>query len=362
VTGARPTIAPPLAGLSFCGEIPDLRGRIEPSDEASLAYGKVLDGRFVIREIVARSGMATIHRAEDLENGGREVAIKVPLARIESDPAGFARFCNEARVGLSLAHPALPMFLSVEGVRSRPYIAMEFLQGCTLDRLVHRCLPLPECDAFRIAAAAAEGLAAMHAQGIVHRDVKPANIMICRDRTLRLIDFGISAEPMRRRSLFGRLATPFGTPQYMAPEQVEQGLIDERADVYGLGAVLYELLTGVTPLHDEDPWRSAYRRTTGDPVAPRTLNPGLSPQAEEIVLRALRRRPGERYPGMDAFLADLRAPGSARVSGLAGRLRRPRWRPSLHASPILTGLVLGVGYVLAMAALFIVVRHHAGGR
>jgi serine/threonine protein kinase len=352
--------APPLAGVGVCDDVPDIQGTIEPSNDPRLPHGQVLDGRFLIMEIVGRSGAATIYRTEDLLHGRREAALKIPLAMIESDPAGFARFRNEEEIGLQLCHPFLLKFHPVDGEKSRPYLATEFLRGCTLDRLARENRPLPEMDALKITSLVCDALDYMHGSGFIHRDIKPGNIMICRDQTLRILDFGLASKPMRRRSVMAKLATPFGTPQYMAPEQVEQGLIDERTDIYCLGAVLYELLTGFTPLQDEDPWQSAYRRTTGDPIAPRKLNPAISPQAEEIVLHALQRKSGDRYASMTAFKADLDAPERVVVTGYCDRLRAPRWRLSLHATPILTGFVIGFSVIFALVVLFAIAAMHSG--
>jgi serine/threonine protein kinase len=352
----REAAAAPLAGVGVCAEVPEISGTIEPSNDPGLPYGQVLDGRFLIREIAGRSGMATIYRAEDLLYSRGEVAVKVPLSKIEGDPAGFSRFRTEEEVGSRLCHPLLLKFYSVDGEKSRPYLVTEFVRGCTLDRLARTNRPLPEADALKIASLVCDAVGFMHDWGYIHRDIKPGNIMICSDKSLRILDFGLASKPMRRRSLVTKLTTPFGTPQYMAPEQVEQGLIDERTDVYCLGAVLYELLTGSTPLPDEDPWQSAYRRTTGDPVAPRKLNPKISPQAEEIVLHALQRKADDRYPGMAAFKADLDAPERIPVTGYSERLRAPRWKLSLHATPVLAGLVAGFSVLSSLVILFFIIR------
>jgi serine/threonine protein kinase len=142
----------------------------------------------------------------------------------------------------------------------------------------------------------------------------------------------------------------------MAPEQVEHGPIDERTDVYAMGAILYELLTGQVPFKNEDSWQSAFQRTTGDPIAPRVLNPALSPQAEEIVLHALQRKPDDRYPSMAAFKADLDAPARVPVTGYCNRLQKPRWKLGFQSTPALAGLLLGVGAILSLVVLFLVIR------
>jgi serine/threonine-protein kinase len=352
-----PAIAPaPLADVACCQDIPEIRGSIEPSAEPQLRLDEAFDGRFLVREIIGRSGMATIYRAEDMPNGGRDVALKLPLMSVESDPACFTRFRHEEEIGLKLSYPFLLKFYPVPGEKSRPYLVMEFLRGCTLAHLGHETRPLAEADALKIVALVCEAVGHMHDHGYVHRDLKPENIMICCDRTLRVMDFGLASPPLRHRHVLAQLTPIFGTPEYMAPEQVEHGPIDERTDIYGLGAILYELLTGIVAFRHEDPWQSAYQRTTGDPIAPRILNPELSPQAEEIVLHALQRKPGGRYPSMAAFQADLDAPTRVPVTGYCHRLRPPRWKLSIQGTPVLAGLLLGLGAILFFVALFLFLR------
>jgi len=285
VQGGALAPATPLAGVACCQEIPDYHGDLEPSSEPQLHRGQILDGRFIIREVVARSGQATVYQAVDMLNGRREVAIKVPLRKMECDVAAFSRFKHEEEIGLRLAHPGLLKFFAVTEGRSRPYLVTEYLHGCTLGHLAHHRRPIAEADALKIVALVADAVGHMHGRGIIHCDLKPTNLMICCDRTLRVLDFGLSAAPMRTRSVLARLGNIFGAPEYMAPEQVENGPIDERTDIYALGCVLYELLTGSVPFAHENQWQSAFQRTSGDPVAPRKLNPALSPQAEETESR-----------------------------------------------------------------------------
>jgi serine/threonine-protein kinase len=354
--------APPLSGLVCCPDIPEAYGKLESSTEPQLGLGEVLDGRFLIRETVCRGGMATIYRAEDMFNERHEVAIKVPFLAVESDPTWFARFRHEEEIGLKVSHPSLLKFFPVAGEKARPYIVTEFLRGCTLDHLAHDTRPLPETDALKIVGLVCDALGSMHRQGFIHRDLKPSNIMICCDRTLRLMDFGLASAPIRRRSLFAKLTGIFGTPEYMAPEQVENGSLDERTDVYALGAILYELLTGQVPFKNEDPWQSAFQRTTGDPIAPRTLNAALSPQAEEIVLHALQREPRDRYPSTAEFQADLDAPARVPVTGYCTRLRPPRWKLGIQSTPVLSGVLLGLGAILFFVTMFLVLRARLSAR
>jgi serine/threonine protein kinase len=223
---------------------------------------------------------------------------------------------------------------------------------------IHRARPVPEKDALRTASVICQALGQMHGRGIIHRDLKPANIMICRDQRLCLMDFGLAAEVETRTSILSGLIPLFGTPEYMAPEQVRNKRNDERTDIYSLGVILYQMLTGVLPFQGDDPWAAAQKRVTGDPVAPRSINPSISPQAEEIVLHAMRRNPADRYQTAAAFQAELDDPGRVNVTGLCDRLQAPRWRLSLQGTPFLAGGLAGVGFLLFLVGLFLVLARH----
>ena len=148
-----------------------------------------------------------------------------------------------------------------------------------------------------------------------------------------------------------------GTPEYMSPEQVKNERGDERSDIYCLGAVLYEMLAGVVPFQHENCWVSMSNRVTGDPIAPRKLNPDLSPQAEEIILHALQRNPASRYPTAAAMKAELDAPPTIRVTGYCDRLQAPRWRSSLRETPVTAGTLLALGFISLQVLSFLVPRH-----
>jgi serine/threonine protein kinase len=351
----RPRDPRPLVGIPCCTDLP---GREQPGPplEEELPAGHLLDGRFLLRQAIGRSGMATIYQAED-HVGGRDVAVKVPLMKIESDPAMFGRFQREASIGSALNDPLLLRFIPVDAQKSRPYIVTELLDGCTLAMVIHRSRPIPEKDALLIASVICEALAQMHARRVIHRDLKPANVMVCRDGRLCLMDFGLAAEIDTGRSLLAGLTPLFGTPEYMAPEQVRNRRNDERTDLYSLGVILYQMLTGVLPYPSEDPWASAQMRTTGDPAAPRSLNPAISPEAEEIVLHAMRRRPADRYQTAAAFMAELDDPGTVHVTGLSLRLKAPSFRLSLQGTPFIAGTLIGVGFLLFLVGVFLFIVH-----
>jgi serine/threonine protein kinase len=344
----------PLEQVTCCREVPEHHDVFDFAG-APFRQGQLLDDRFLITEILSRSGMATIFKAEDTHNQNQPVAVKVPHLEYESDPGFFSRFQREEKIGLELNHPFLLKFVPVDQ-KSRPYIVTEYLSGCTLEHLLKAMRPLPEKDAIKISSLICQALQSMHDHGVIHRDLKPQNIMICKDGSIRIMDFGIARDQHSRRITHVGNTPTMGTPDYMAPEQVKGKRADQRTDIYNLGALLYEMLTGVTPFQNENPWAALNARVTGDPVAPRKLNPDLSAQAEEIVLRALQRDPGARYPTAAAMKAELDTVEQVRVTGLAEHLREPGpWKPGFFQRPVVlaAGLLspLGIGILVLMILL-----------
>jgi len=200
---------------------------------------------------------------------------------------------------------------------------MEYLEGQTLDEVMQRTKPLPEPDALRIVSRVCDALDYLHTHQVVHRDLKPQNIMLCNDGSLRIMDFGIAKAATSKRITFGGFSPTLGTPDYMAPEQVKGQRGDERTDIYSLGAILYEMVTGRLPFEGQNAYTVMNARLAGDPVAPRTHNPKIRPEVEEIVLHAMARDPADRYQSAVAFKTDLDAPDRVQVTGRANRLQAP---------------------------------------
>jgi serine/threonine-protein kinase len=316
--------------------------------------GSLLDDRFAILEMISNGGMAAIYKAKDLQNEGRLVAIKIPHRTAEADPALFSRFQTEEQIGCELDHPSILKFYSVK-TKSRMYLVMEFLEGKTLFQLLRERRALPEAEALRLAGRLCEPLQYLHDRGILHRDLKPENIMLCHDGTLRLMDFGIARLAGARRMTFIGFAP--GTPHYMAPERVNGKRGDARTDLYSLGAILYEMLTGVIPFNDEDITAIMNARVTGDPEALRRLNPKISPHAEEIVLRAMERDPAKRYPSAAALQAALDEPVKVELTGRCDRLEpsTPFRRFLRTARKVVLWAVVPVA---VQVLLFLLLWHH----
>ena len=320
--------------------------------------GDTIDGRFEIEDVISRSGMASLFKAKDLETK-RTVAVKIPYMQLESDPNSFARFQREEEIGELLNHPNILKFIKVPN-KSRPYIVTEYLEGKPLSTVLNEVRPLPIQDAVQIASYICGALAHMHENKVVHRDLKPQNIMICDDGTLRIIDFGIAKSTEMRRLTFAGFTPAMGTPDYMAPEQVKGKRGDERTDIYSLGAVLYEMTTGSVPFEGPNPFIVMNSRITGDPVAPRKLNPEIPEALEEIILHAMEREPHRRYHSAAAMKAELDDPETVKLTGRHHQLVSPRiWKARWQGSRLI--ILSAILPLLLFAGALFFTRCHGFG-
>ena len=327
-------------------------GRTPPAGEPG--PGSLLDDRFAITEVICSGGMAAIFKANDLQNDNRVVAIKIPYQSVEADPTLFSRFQTEEKIGGELNHPSILKFYPVKH-KSRMYLVMEYLEGKTLYQLLRERRALPEAEAVALAARICEPLQYLHDRGILHRDLKPENIMLCNDGTMRLMDFGIARLAHARRMTFIGFAP--GTPHYMAPERVNGKRGDARTDIYSLGAILYEMLTGTIAFNNADTMVIMNARVTGDPEPPRRLNPKISPPAEEIVLHSIERDPDKRFPTAAAFKAALDNPAQVELTGRCDRLE-PSTPFKRGLRKARTVILWGIVPVIVQVVLFFLLWHH----
>lgn len=281
-------------------------------------------GTFSLESLLGVGGMAEVYRARDLVLQ-RDVAVKVLPRSLAEDPNYVARFREEARVVAALTHPNIVPVYTFGEEHGLLYLVMPIMRQSLRD-LIDTDGALPPSEAAQFTLQVAAGLEAAHALGLVHRDVKPENVMLDAEGHALLTDFGIARElaTLKRREPRTLAATglPVGTPEYMAPEQLEGRPLDQRADIYSLGVLLYELLTGTAPFRAETPYSVAAKVLTEPIVPPSALQPRLWPEIEAVVMRALSRHPQDRYPDMPAFAAALRQAmfnqSAAVIAGLAG--------------------------------------------
>jgi eukaryotic-like serine/threonine-protein kinase len=274
-----------------------------------LYVGDQLD-EYQLESLVASSGMASIFRATDTRNG-RAAAIKVPHPEAELDPIFHDRFRREIEIGARLQHPSIRRIFPADDA-SRLYMAMEWLDDRLLRQVLGEEGPLSIPRAVAIATEILDALDYMHGSGVVHRDLKPENIMVDAEYRIKIIDFGIAAVAGSRRLTFGKLSQIMGSPDYISPEQVKNKRGDARSDLYAVGVILYEMLTGETPFHGANPFAVMNARLIEAPRPPSEINPDIPSDLSAIVLRALESDPKQRYASAQEFAWDLANPGQVR--------------------------------------------------
>jgi serine/threonine-protein kinase len=274
------------------------------------------------------------------------VAIKIPHPEMEADPVLFERFEREAEIGEKLDHPGV-MKVFPDADRSRVYMVMEWVDGRLLRVVLHEQKKFPVERAIKIVIAVCDALDYIHRNGVVHRDLKPENIMIDADDHIKLIDFGIAARQGARRLTFAKLSQVMGTPDYISPEQVKGKRGDGRSDIYALGAMLYEMLTGQPPFSGPNPFAIMNDRLLNNPIPPRELNPEIPPPLQEVIYRALEREPQNRYATANEFAWDLEHLDEV---GVADRPEMRDWKK--RRAPWLRRVLFYAGMALIPIVIF----------
>jgi eukaryotic-like serine/threonine-protein kinase len=311
------------------------------------AIGERVGGRYEIRCLLAEGGMSEVYRALDMSTGG-QVVLKVPHVAITGDVALYNRYRREIDIAARLDHPGLQRMLSTPDA---PFMVFEYVEGESLRAYLRRQGPLPADEVLRIGGELAETLEYVHAQGIVHRDLKPENILIGPGGRVTLTDFGIALRQASRRLTFSHLTNAVGTPDYMAPEQVRGERGDARTDVYALGVVLFELLSGQVPYPAEEALEAMRRKVATDPPLVRRIRSDVPAALEAVLYRALRRVPKERYASMAALAHDLahldqmEVPDKyqADVPPPAPLGDLPPWRTTIAILAIILGVLTALG-------------------
>jgi eukaryotic-like serine/threonine-protein kinase len=303
---------------------------------------------------IAKSGMATIFRATDTRDG-RTVALKIPHPDMEADPILSDRFKREAEIGARLRHPNVMEVYSGDR-RSRVYMVMEWCPGRLLRQILNEGR-MPQDRAIRIAIEVLKALDYIHANGVVHRDLKPENIMVDDDDHIKLIDFGIAGDTASRRLTYANFTAMLGTPDYIAPEQVKGKRGDGRTDLYSMGVILYEMLTGKLPFSGPSPLAAMNDRLLNHPLPPSVADPTISSQLQEIIYRALERDPKNRYATAKEFIHDLEHPDQV---GVEERPELLNWqkRKSQLSRKILYYSGLALIPVVILLIMVLIAHHH----
>lgn len=290
----------------------------------------ILDGRYALERLIGEGGMARVYAGRDLRLN-RRVAIKIPHSHYLTDPDFLSRFRHEAQAAAMLTHPNIVDVYDVGQDGDVHYLVMEYVEGTNLKAIITREAPLPIARAVDLAAQVALGLHAAHRAGLIHRDIKPQNIIVTPDGRAHISDFGVAKSPLS--TALTETGVAFGTVDYLSPEQAQGRPATPLSDVYALGVVLYEMLTGRLPFTGDSALAVAMKHVTEPPIPPRQLVPAIPPGLEALVLQALAKDPAQRPASALEFAEALRAydqaakqetlvaPGLARPAGPLPRVQ-----------------------------------------
>ncbi len=316
--------------------------------------GDQLD-HYKIEGAAARSGMASIFRATD-DRSGQTVAIKIPHPEMEADPVFYDRFLREQEIGEKIDDPHV-MKVFPNGDHTQLYMAMEWVEGKLLRQVLNEQGKFPPERAINIALQVAQALEYIHSHGVVHRDLKPENIMINGRDEIKLIDFGIAANVGSKRLTFAKFSQTMGTPDYISPEQVKGKRGDSRSDIYALGVMLYEMLTGKVPFSGANAFIIMNDRLLNNPVPPREVDPTVTPQQQEIIYRALEREPAKRYQSAREFAHDLQHPEQVGVAEDREELSNWKTRKQPRTRQILFYVAMALVPIVIFGILLWVAKH-----
>lgn len=324
--------------------------------QMTLQVGDQFD-RYQIQAPLAQGGMGTIYRAVDITNG-QEVALKIPDPTAIGDPAQFERFQRELDVMKTLSHPAIQHGLASGQFNRIPFLATELVPSRSLREILREKSPLSSSEALDLIRKIADALAYCHENNVIHRDLKPENILITPDGQPIIIDFGLALTKNAHRVTYSNLSSAAGTPEYMAPEQVEGHRGDQRTDVYALGIMFYELLAGQPPFTGDTPFAIMAQHTQAPLPRLDQAQPSVSPQLAAIVAKCLQRKPDERYQNLRDLIAALDHPETADLSilekGTGAATAVPFWRTKGVVTTVTVILIIAA--VVALAFLLQAIR------
>jgi serine/threonine-protein kinase len=259
---------------------------------------------YEIIEPLGSGGLSEDYKARGAD--GSLVTLKFPSPALVGDPVTYERFLRELKIGQILAHPAIPRALSINDNKTGPCLIMEYVEGKTLRSVLQKDGRLPVEDALNFTGQLAEALAYLHTHGVYHRDLKPENILIDKNAKVHIIDFGIALLEGSRRVTWQNLSDVLGTPDYMSPEQIQGKRGDARTDLYALGIIFYEMLTGTVPFQGDNALAVMHQHLAATPSFPAGIQSSVSVNIRAIILKSVRKNPKERYQSAEELLNDLK--------------------------------------------------------
>jgi beta-lactam-binding protein with PASTA domain/tRNA A-37 threonylcarbamoyl transferase component Bud32 len=303
--------------------------------------GTIIDGRYKVLERIGSGGMAEVYLAED-QLLGRQLAVKVLYRHFAEDQEFVERFRREASSAAGLSHPNIVGIFDRGEWNGTYYIAMEYVPGRSLKTIVREQGALDPATAIDIAVQILRAARSAHKRGVIHRDLKPHNVILDEEGRARVTDFGIARAGASDMTMTGSI---MGTAQYLSPEQAQGHTVSETSDLYSIGIILYELLTGVIPFEGETAVAIAFKQVSAEPRPPSQLNPALPPSLDTIVLRALAKDPAARYASAEEFIAALQHERQALLvfSGATAQSTADARAAAAAPSPIAGPLLLAPG-------------------
>ncbi len=324
----------------------------------ALAAGEKLD-RYTIVEAIGHGAFSDVYLATDAD--GAQVVLKCPHEGLIGDVATFDRFRREMEIARRLDHPGIQHSLDPGGDRTRPYLVMQYVEGETLREYLGRRGHLPIAEAVALVDGLAAAMGYAHGKGVTHRDLKPENVLVTPDGRPVVTDFGIALIAGARRLTWRWLTSQIGTPDYMAPEQIQGERGDARTDVYALGVILFELLVGRVPWEGDNPLSVMNQAVTRPAPSLRELDPTIPPPLDAIVRKCLRKDPAERYPDAAALAADLESWKDLDLSRFVFAAEERPPSAAGRRGPILLVAGISLGF-LGASALFVLLvallQHH----
>ncbi len=267
-------------------------------EKGAMIYG------YEILEEIGSGGLCQTYKARS--DDGSFVTMKFPSLALVGDPATYERFLRESKIGKLLVHPAVPHAISVFENCEAPCLVLEYVEGKSLRSILQARAPLSLEESLGIINQLLEALVYIHNRGVYHRDLKPENVLIDSQGNVHIIDFNLALLQGARRVTWRNLSDIMGTPDYISPEQIQGKRGDARSDLYALGIILYEMLTGTVPFRGDNALSVMNQHLTVTPPLPRQSNPAIPSNIEFIIMKSIRKNPKERYQSAEAFLNDLK--------------------------------------------------------